>query len=207
MAKKSIVTKTGDSGETGLLYGGRVSKADPRTEAYGAVDEAISYLGVARALIRDPGRHATVLRIQSELFTVGAELATDAGEYENLRKHFMVITPDFTSRLEQEIADLERRVPLPDAFVIPGGTPAAAALDVARTVLRRAERRIVSLQLRGHPVQPELLRYVNRLSDLLFMLARAEEGTAVKPLTGRRAARTPPARARTPRVPRRRLRA
>jgi cob(I)alamin adenosyltransferase len=207
MARKSIVTKTGDGGETGLLYGGRVSKADPRTDAYGTVDEAISALGVARALVEDRARHAIILRLQSELFTVGAELATDPAEYDTLEKHFQVVTEEFISRVENEIIDLEQRVPLPDAFVIPGGTPPAAALDVARTVVRRAERRIVALQQQGYPVKPELLRYVNRLSDLLFMLARAEEGTAVRPLTGRRVARTPAARARIRPAPRRRLRA
>lgn len=206
IARKSIVTKTGDAGETGLLYGGRVSKADPRTEAYGCVDEAISSLGAARAAVDDPGRHAIILRVQSELFTVGAELATDPAEYGNLEKHFKVVTADFTARLENEIAELETRVPLPDAFVIPGGTAPAAALDVARTVVRRAERRIVALQLSGYEVKGELLRYVNRLSDLLFMLARAEEGSTVKPLTGRRAVRTPRAPARTPPAPRRRRR-
>ena len=173
MARKSIVTKTGDAGETGLLYGGRVSKADPRTEAYGTIDEAISAIGAARALIADRGRHAIVLRVQSELFTVGAELATDPAEYATLEKHFVTVTDDFTSRVEEEIADLERRVRLPDAFVIPGGTPPAAALDVARTVVRRAERRIIAMQ----------------------------------PVTGRRVVRTPPGRARTPRAPKRRLRA
>ena len=206
MARKSIVTKTGDRGETGLLYGGRVSKTDARTEAYGAVDEAISALGAARALITDRNRHAIILRIQSELFTVGAELATDAAEYDKLQRHFMVVTPDFTNRIEAEIAALEQEITLPAAFVIPGGTPAAAALDVGRTVTRRAERRIVGLQEAGLLKNPEVLRYVNRLSDLIFMLARAEEGLAVKPLTGRRAVRTPAARARTRPVPRRRVR-
>lgn len=164
-------------------------------------------LGAARALIKNRGRHAIILRLQTELFTVGAELATDPAEYETLVKHFMIVTADFTDRLEAEIADLEKRVPLPDAFVIPGGSQSAAALDVARTVIRRAERRIVSLQLRGYPVKAELLRYVNRLSDLLFMMARAEEGTAVRPLTGRRAARSPAKPAGTRPAPRRRLRA
>ena len=207
IARKSIVTRTGDGGETGLLYGGRVAKTDPRTEAYGDVDEAISALGAARALISDRGRHAIILRVQSELFTVGAELATDAAEYSTLQRHFKVVTADFTTRCEEEIADLERRIALPDAFVIPGGTQPAAALDVARAVVRRAERRIVGLQQSGHLLNAEVLRYVNRLSDLLFMLARAEEGTTVKPLTGRRAGRTLAAPARTPRAPRGRLRA
>jgi len=141
------------------------------------------------------------------LFTVGAELATDSADYGKLEQHFMIVTPDFTDRIEGEIVDLERRVPLPDAFVIPGGTPAAAALDVARAVVRRAERRIVGLQQGGQLHNPEVLRYTNRLSDLLFMLARAEEGTAVKPLTGRRVARKPAAPARTRPAPRRRSRA
>ncbi len=206
MARKSIVTKTGDRGETGLLYGGRVSKTDPRTEAYGSIDEAISALGLARALMTDRTRHAIVLRIQSELFTVGAELATDAAEYETLKKHFALVTEDFTHRLESEIIDLEANVPLPDAFVIPGGTQAAAALDLARAVIRRAERRVVALQLRESLRNPEVLRYLNRLSDLVFMLARAEEGASVKPLTGRRAARTPSGPPRTPRAPRARAR-
>src|SRR6266446_1870689 len=92
IARKSIVTKTGDGGETGLLYGGRESKSDPRTEAYGAIDEAISALGSARALITDPGRHAVILPIQSELFTVGAELATVTAQYDKLQQHFMVVT-------------------------------------------------------------------------------------------------------------------
>ena len=206
MARKSIVTKTGDRGETGLLYGGRVSKTDPRTEAYGSIDEAISVLGLARALMTDRSRHAMVLRIQRELFTVGAELATDAHEYETLRKHFALVTEDFTRRLESEITDLEASVPLPDAFVIPGGTHAAAALDLARAVIRRAERRVVALQLGVSLPNPEVLRYLNRLSDLVFMLARAEEGASMKPLTGRRAARTPLAPPRTRRGPRARAR-
>jgi cob(I)alamin adenosyltransferase len=207
MPRKSIVTRTGDGGETGLLYGGRVSKADPRTEAYGSIDEAISALGAARALVADRARHAIILRLQSELFTVGAELATDASEIENLEKHFLIVSGDFTARVEKEISDLEATVQLPDAFVIPGGTPSGAALDVARTVLRRAERRIVALRASNIAVSSELLRYVNRLSDLVFMLARAEEGAAIRPLTGRRAARTPAAPARTRPAPRGRPRA
>src|SRR6202022_316663 len=157
IARKSIVTKTGDGGETGLLYGGRVAKTDPRTEAYGAVDEAISTLGAARALVKDRGRHAIILRIQSELFTVGAELATDAAEYDKLEQHFMVVTTDFTSRVESEIVDLERRVPLPDAFVIPGGTAAAAALDVAPPPARPRRARLRGPPAGGRLRNPEVL--------------------------------------------------
>lgn len=205
--RKSIVTRAGDRGQTGLLYGGRVSKTDVRTEAYGAVDETISALGLARALTRDDARRASILRVQRELFTVGAELATDAREYDTLRQHFLVVTVAMTKQLEDEIDRLEAAVPLADAFVIPGGTSAAAALDVARTVCRRAERRIVRVQEGGMLPNPEVLRYVNRLSDLLFMLARAEEGGASTPVTGTRATRTPRAPSRPPRAPRLRARA
>lgn len=206
MSPKSIVTKTGDRGQTGLLYGGRVSKTDVRTEAYGAVDETISALGLARALTRNAGRRATILRIQRELFTVGAELATDVSKYDTLRQHFLVVTEAMTTQLENEITRLEASVPLADAFVIPGGTSAAAALDVARTVCRRAERRIVRVQEDGMLRNPEVLRYVNRLSDLLFMLARAEEGRATTPVTGTRATRTTRAPSRPRRAPSRRAR-
>jgi cob(I)alamin adenosyltransferase len=198
MPHKSIVTRTGDSGETGLLYGGRVKKDDPRTEAYGTVDEAISALGFARALVSDRGRKAILLRAEEELFTVGAELATDVDEYTTLQKHFKVITPAHTTQLEKEIDGLEARVRLPPAFVVPGESVPSAALDVARAAVRRAERRIVSLKHSGMLHNPEVLRYVNRLSDLLFMLARAEEGRRIRPLTGRRAPsrRSVPSRAR-----------
>jgi len=205
--RKSIVTKSGDRGQTGLLYGGRVSKTDLRTEAYGAVDETISALGLARALTRHDMRRSTILRVQRELFTVGAELATDASQYDTLRQHFLVVTEAMTGQLEGEIGLLEAVVPLADAFVIPGGTSAAAALDVARTVCRRAERRIVAVQEAGMLPNPEVLRYMNRLSDLLFMLARAEEGKASTPVTGTRATRTPPTPSRPRRAPRPRARA
>ncbi len=205
--RKSIVTKTGDRGQTGLLYGGRVSKTDLRTEAYGAVDETISALGLARALTRHDTRRSTILRVQRELFTVGAELATDASQYDTLRQHFLVGTEAMTQQLEDEIGRLEAVVPLADAFVIPGGTSAGAALDVARTVCRRAERRIVAVQEAGMLPNPEVLRYMNRLSDLLFMLARAEEGKASTPVTGTRATRTPRAPSRPRRAPRPRARA
>jgi len=184
-----------------------VSKTDVRTEAYGAIDETISALGLARALTRDDARRASILRVQRELFTVGAELATDVREYDSLRQHFLVVTEAMTRQLEEEIDRLEASVPLADAFVIPGGTSAAAALDVARTVCRRAERRIVRVQDGGMLPNPEVLRYVNRLSDLLFMLARAEEGGASTPVTGTRATRTPRAPSRPQRAPRPRARA
>lgn len=182
----SIVTKGGDSGETGLLYGGRVPKDDLHTEAYGALDEAISALGLARALETDAPRAERLLNLQRELFVVGAELATGAGHRDDLRKHFEVVSPQMTEALHQQVEQLERDVPLPAGFVIPGGTPVAAALDVARTAVRRAERRAVALDRADQLENREVLRYLNRLSDLLFMLAREAEFGDITPTGGHR---------------------
>ncbi|MFN2452258.1 MAG: cob(I)yrinic acid a,c-diamide adenosyltransferase [Candidatus Dormibacteria bacterium] len=171
----SIVTRHGDGGETGLLYGGRVPKDDLHTEAYGALDEAISALGVARAQADGTSLAGRLLAMQRELFTVGAELATGRGHRADLAKHFDVVDAALTQALDREIAELEARVPLPRAFVIPGGSVVGAHLDVARTLVRRAERRAVSLQRQQLLENPEVLRYLNRLSDLIFLLAREAE--------------------------------
>ena len=177
----SIVTRGGDSGETSLLYGGRVPKDDLHTEAYGALDEAISALGLARASSSDEAFAARLLALQRELFTVGAELATGRGERHLLQKHFDVVQSSMVDALETEVHDLESRVPLPKAFVIPGGTVTAAAVDMARTFVRRAERRAVALRRAGGLENPEVVRYLNRCSDLLFMLARqAEQGATTQ---------------------------
>ena len=170
-----VYTRYGDAGETGLLYGGRVSKNDPRTEAYGAADEAVSALGLGRALSADPEVQRIALRLQRELFTVGAELATDRADYAKLQQHFSVVTPEMTEALERDIDALGEQVELPRSFIIPGASAASAALDLARSTLRRAERRTVDLQAQGMLENPELLRYLNRASDLLFMLARYED--------------------------------
>ena len=176
---RSITTRTGDAGETGLLYGGRVPKDDLQTEAYGAVDEAISALGMARALSEsEPDRAQRLLDLQRELFVVGAELATAPDSRHLLERHFPTLTPAMTDALEERTHELEARVPLPQAFVVPGGSTVGAALDVARTAVRRAERRAVTLRREGRLGNPEVVRYLNRLSDLLFMLAREAEGGA-----------------------------
>ena len=175
----SIVTRQGDSGETSLLYGGRVPKDDLHTEAYGALDEAISALGLARALCGDGGRAARILTLQRELFTVGAELATAADDRPKLEKHFATVTAAMVAGLDDQVAALEESVALPKGFVIPGGDPVAAALDLARTFVRRAERRAVALQRAGGVANPDVMRYLNRCSDLLFMLAREAEGSAL----------------------------
>jgi cob(I)alamin adenosyltransferase len=170
-----LYTKRGDSGETDLLYGGRVSKADPRCEAVGTTDEAISALGLARPLAHDPLVRQVIEGVQRELFTVGAELATDASHYHKLREHFDVVTPEMTARIEARIDELTRQVQLPRSFIIPGASAASGALDLARTIVRRAERRTVALQEQKLLANPELLRYLNRVADLLFILARFED--------------------------------
>jgi cob(I)alamin adenosyltransferase len=167
-----VYTKTGDEGETGLLYGGRVSKTDPRVEAYGTVDEATAALGLARAMADDQRVKELLLRLQRDLFTVAAELATTPDQYETFRKNFKPITPEFTTFLENCIEDLKPDTPLPRAFIIPGATGASAALDLARTILRRAERHTVALKISGLLANQETLRYLNRMGDLLFILAR-----------------------------------
>ena len=170
-----VYTKRGDAGETDLLYGGRVPKTDPRCEAYGTTDEAVSALGMARALSQDPRVRQVVEQLQRELFTVGAELATDAAEYSKLQQHFSVVTSQMTTRLEETIDELAEQVQLPRAFIVPGASPASGALDLARSVLRRAERRTVALQELGLLLNREVIRYLNRAADLVFMLARYED--------------------------------
>jgi cob(I)alamin adenosyltransferase len=177
---RSPVTKTGDKGETGLLYGGRVSKTDPRVEAYGTVDEAVSALGLARALCTKPKVKELLLKVQKELYLVGGELATDPSQYEKLQQNFQTVTTAMVEGLEAAIKELEVLIQVPRSFVVPGATPGSAALDLARTVARRAERRIVGLKEAGLVTNPEVVRYVNRLSDLVYELARLEakdEGT------------------------------
>ena len=170
-----IYTKRGDSGETGLLYGGRVSKADPRCEAYGALDSAVSAMGLARALCENSRVKEVLLRVQREMFTVGAEVATAPDEYDKLETHFSVVSEDMVVVVEGLIDEVDAQVELPRAFIVPGGSAGSGALDLARSLLRTAERRVVALGEAGGVGNPNVLRYVNRVSDLLFMLARLED--------------------------------
>jgi cob(I)alamin adenosyltransferase len=175
-----IYTKKGDDGTTGLLYGSRVSKADPAAEAYGTVDETVADLGVARALITGPLKDV-ILNIQRELFVVGADLATNPDQRSKLQPEVSLVTAEMVERLEAKIDTSVEEHPLPNEFIVPGATPASAALDVARVTCRRAERRAVALKEGGHEMNPDALRYLNRLSDLLFVLARAEAGESEEP--------------------------
>jgi cob(I)alamin adenosyltransferase len=166
--------KKGDDGATSLLFGHRVPKYSDRTEAYGVVDEASSALGLARALVSDGALKQIILDIQQELFIVGSELAVLPDEHEKLKKR---ISPEHTLRLERLIERYEELVEMPKQFVPPGGSPGAGALDLARSTMRRAERRIAKLFDDGEVKNAEILRYCNRLADLLFTLARYEERT------------------------------
>lgn len=174
-----IYTKKGDDGTTGLLFGGRISKASHGPEAYGTVDEAVAALGVARALAAesDPPMAAEILRLQRELFVVGAELATAPGNREKLEDDVSRVTADMVKGTEAAIDRVESRYGMPTEFVVPGGNPVAAQLDVARTVVRRAERRAVAYAEEGGLEGSEVVVYLNRLADYLYMLARASEGT------------------------------
>jgi cob(I)alamin adenosyltransferase len=166
-----IYTKTGDRGDTGLFGGGRVPKNHPRVEAYGEVDELNAAVGMARAIESLPRVDEVLAPLQRDLFAIGALLATPDRErmHEQLRK--ARIDDDRIAQLERAIDDAESELEPLKAFVLPGGTPKAAALHVARTVARRAERRVVSLAA-VEDIPGLVVIYLNRLSDLLFVLAR-----------------------------------
>ncbi len=169
----SIVTKTGDQGETSLMYGRRVPKDDPRVEAYGAVDELTAALGIARAGCDHKFVAEQIFAVQKDLIKVMGELSTlpeDRPRY--LKDGFHLVDPKMTGRISEVIVDLEKDKSLyPKDWVIPGGNPVSAALDLARTICRRAERHVATLK----DPNPEILRYLNRLSDFCWILARAVE--------------------------------
>jgi cob(I)alamin adenosyltransferase len=173
-----IYTRKGDDGTTSLWYGGRVRKTNPRTEAYGSIDEANSALGVARALAKsgdEADLHQSILSLQRDLFVAGAELATAPDAADRLEDGVSRVTDEMVEALEPEIDRYMDRVELPPHFVIPGGTELSAALDVARSAIRRAERRTVELRDAEGLASDAVLRYLNRASDLAFALARAAD--------------------------------
>jgi len=168
-----IYTKKGDDGTTGLWYGGRVEKDSARPEAYGSVDEAASALGMARAAAeRDSEVYLDILRIQEELFIAGSELATAPEAAGRLEAGVSKLTGQMVERLEELIDRYMDRVDLPPKFVIPGGTELSARLDVARTAVRRAERRVESLNRAGELADDTVLTYLNRCSDAVYAMAR-----------------------------------
>ena len=166
-----IYTKAGDDGQTALFGGGRVEKDHPRVEAYGDVDELNAFLGMARAVEMMPRIDEVLVPIQRDLFSIGALLATP--DHDKMREQLLKarIDSDRIAELERAIDECERELEPLRSFILPGGTPKSAALHVARTVCRRAERRIVALH-RADPLPELVVIYMNRLSDLLFVLAR-----------------------------------
>ncbi|MCC5948583.1 MAG: cob(I)yrinic acid a,c-diamide adenosyltransferase [Nitriliruptoraceae bacterium] len=170
-----VYTKAGDDGTTGLLYGGRVDKHDLRTTAYGTVDETVSALGMARAEL-DGDAHDRVLEVQRELFVVAAQLATRADHWERLEIGISRVGAGMVDALDARIDACVERHPLPNHFVVPGGNRAAAALDLARTICRRAERYTVAMDRAGLLPDDAPVRYLNRCADYLYVLARETEG-------------------------------
>ncbi len=178
MAK--IYTKKGDDGSTGLLYGGRVPKDDVRTEVYGTLDETVSALGLARAGGLVPRGEDIVIRGQREMFVLGAQLATAPENQAKLEEGVSRVTAAMTAQAEADIDALLEEHPLRNEFILPGETLGSAGLDVARSTIRRAERQAVAMKRAGAVDDPEVLRYLNRVSDLLFALARYEEAESGK---------------------------
>ena len=174
---------SGDDGTTGLLGGGRTPKDDPRIEAFGTVDEASSALGLARALTTHARVTSICEELQRGLYAVGAELGTNP----EAEKVFVTVGPAEVARLDLLIGELEEKAPMPEGFILPGATPASGALDLARAIVRRAERRCVTLERAGGLANPEVRRWLNRLSLLLFVLGRYEESLAGrKPMTAKK---------------------
>jgi len=185
--ESAVATRRGDDGTTGLLFGGpRIAKDDPRTEAYGTIDEAVAALGVARAQLGLKDRLGTlapgfgdlpevVLRLQRELFVVAAELATARTAWDRQREGVSRVSASMVDGLDVILREAEGHITMPTEFVVPGETPTSAALELARTIVRRAERRAVTLGAEGLIPGPHLLPYLNRLADLLWVLARAAE--------------------------------
>jgi len=176
-SNRKVYTRTGDDGTTALLFGGRVRKDAPGPTAYGVVDESVSALGTARAEV-EPGTElaALLVRLQRELFVVGAELATAPENRHKLEPGTTLVTAEMVAALEPIIDEITTRYEPPQEFVLPGENRIAAALDVARTVVRRAEREAVAAADAGWLDAGQVIAYLNRLADLVYTLARWQEG-------------------------------
>jgi len=207
----AVATRRGDDGTTGLLFGGeRISKDDLRTEAYGTIDEAVAALGVARAWLGVKDRIGTlsvgfgdlpaiILRLQRELFVAAAELATQPAAWDRQVDGVSRVSAAMVDGLESMLHEAEAHVVMPTEFVVPGETPVSAALELARTILRRAERRAVTLGAEGLIPGPHLLPYLNRLADLVWVLARAAEQAEARSAPPSRPDRRRPAPTRSDR--------
>jgi len=193
IASSAVATGKGDDGTTGMIYGGRIAKDDARTEAYGTIDEAVACLGLARAdateLVRAGAPESvaqlavTLLQLQRDLFVAGAELATNPKAWDRLRDGETRVDEAMLVQLEEMLGAAEAMVDMPREFIVPGSGRLSASLEVSRTVVRRAERRVIALD-HDRPVPgARLMPYLNRLADLLWVLARlaeSAEGTTTK---------------------------
>ena len=213
--ESAVATGRGDDGSTGLLFGGeRIVKDDPRTEAYGTIDEAVAALGLARAELGVKDEFGVlaptfgdlpnvILRLQRELFVAAAELATNPDAWSRLEDGRTRVSQEMVDGLDELLSQAERRVEMPREFVVPGETRTSAALELARTIVRRAERRAVALDRQRLIPGPYLLPYLNRLADLLWVLARAAEQAEARTATpsrttGRRTRAEAPDRSTAP---------
>jgi cob(I)alamin adenosyltransferase len=186
IAGSAVATGKGDDGTTGLLYGGRIAKDDARAEAYGTIDEAVACLGLARAelgVMRAAGRlptalvdlGQTILSLQRDLFVAGAELATNPDAWDRLRDGETRVDEAMLIALEDRLRAAEEAVEMPREFIVPGASRLSAAIEVSRTVVRRAERRVIALDHDRLVPGAWLMPYLNRLADLLWVLARLAE--------------------------------
>jgi cob(I)alamin adenosyltransferase len=186
IAGSAVATGKGDDGTTGLLYGGRIAKDDARAEAYGTIDEAVACLGLARAELGElaaagslpaqlAGLDGTLLKLQRDLFVAGSELATNPDAWDRLRDGQTRVDEPMLIELEEMLRDAESRMEMPREFVVPGADRVSAALEVSRTVVRRAERRVIALDHDRLVPGAWLMPYLNRLADLLWVLARQAE--------------------------------
>lgn len=171
-----IYTRLGDDGTTGLLFGGRISKSDPLIDTIGAIDECVAALGVARSVIGEAPLADLVLEVQRGLFVAAADLAANPRQRDHLVPGVSLVTDEMTSRAEQIIDKRVREHPLRPVFLVPGANLASASLDLGRTIARRAERRLVACEQAGTVCNPQVLPYLNRMSDLLYVLARWAAG-------------------------------
>jgi cob(I)alamin adenosyltransferase len=179
-ARMSIATKTGDDGSTGLMYNRRVSKCHPRVEAYGAVDELNAALGLARASARQPFVSDRLLQMQKSLVALMGELATEPVDLPRYAKDgFALVSPEMTAQLDRMVSEIEAQKPPSQGWATPGANLSAATLDLARTACRRAERRVCALQESGQLRDSQSIIFLNRLSDVLWLLARWAESQAM----------------------------
>jgi len=170
-----IYTKSGDKGETNLLFGGRTSKSDLRVETYGTVDEAVSSLGLAKSLTSNSEIKLIIEDLQQSLFIIAAELATSPNNKKKLKNEVKSITKNMVSDLESLIDNINEKINLGKNFIMPGTSVTSSAIDVSRTVVRRLERRVVKLIELDTSINSNIIPYINRTSDLLFILGRLED--------------------------------